>query len=252
MDYEDSFPSAPVRYAFDDSDDDIDSSDLSTATPPNNLSIGLVEPLPQKPCTLVLGVHAGASYLNALNTTVIGHITSEEQTSKTKTEADISTTDDIACISFPQVEAKDSHMFTKLVFDLPGLQIEKVILLDSFVSTDYTNHVWGENVSPPFLRVLQTSSTKKIPEINTYEAPNLVKDLSAALLAHCEMHGIPCYAFFSLQESLLGKHIITKDTCTAYSQGLDKLGIQLPVDKDKLAQVLKKGSVDEHHHRLYL
>ncbi|ORZ24444.1 hypothetical protein BCR42DRAFT_402967 [Absidia repens] len=250
MDYEDSFPSAPVRYAFDESDDESDTT--TPTTPANAISIGLVEPFPTNPCTLVLGVHAGASFVKALDTTVIGHIMNEGQPESKRTDADISITSDTVYISFPTVDTNDANTYSKLVFDLPGLQIERVILLDSYVSADYTSRQWGEDSRPPFLRVLQTSTTKKIPGIESYEAPNLVKDLSAALLAHCEIHGIPCYGFFSLQESLLGKHIVTEDTCVAYSQGLDKLGLKLPVDKKKLDQVLKKGSVDEHHHRLYL
>ncbi|SAM02037.1 hypothetical protein [Absidia glauca] len=249
MDYEDSFPSAPVRYAFDDSDDD--DLDTSEATS-NTITIGLVEPFPEKPCTLVLGIHAGASYINALDTGVNGHIINEGQKATNRVDADISTADDIVCISFPTVDTKDANTYAQMAFNLPGLTVERVILLDSFVSTDYTSRQWGDDPRPPFLRVLQTSVTTKIPETNPYEAPNLVKDLAAALLAHCEIHGIPCYGLFSLQESLLGKHIITQDTCTAYSQGLDKLGIKLPVNNTKLEQILKQGGVDEHHHRLYL
>ncbi|KAI8343594.1 hypothetical protein BC941DRAFT_411828 [Chlamydoabsidia padenii] len=249
MDYEDSFPSAPVRYAFDDSDDD----ELETTdTTSNAITIGLVEPFPEKPCTLVLGVNAGASYIKALNTAVNGHIINEGQKAKNRVDADISTGDDIVCISFPNVDTKDANTYAQMVFNLPGLTVERVILLDSFISTDYTCRQWGNDPRPPFLRVLQTSSTTKLPDMNQYEAPNLVKDLSAALLAHCEIHGIPCYGLFSLQESLLGKHIITQDTCIAYSQGLHKLGIELPIDNNKLNKVIKQGGVDEHHHRLYL
>jgi hypothetical protein len=47
----------------------------------NTITIGLVEPFPEKPCTLVLGIHAGASYINALDTGVNGHIINEVRTS---------------------------------------------------------------------------------------------------------------------------------------------------------------------------
>jgi hypothetical protein len=88
----------------------------------------------------------------------------------------------------------------------------RVILLDSFVSTDYTSRQWGDDPRPPFLRVLQTSVTTKvmdqtttnerlipsfvivkIPDTNPYEAPNLVKDLAAALLAHVS---VPCLCWW--------------------------------------------------------
>ncbi|KAI9307203.1 hypothetical protein BJ944DRAFT_262268 [Cunninghamella echinulata] len=245
MDYEDSVPSAPVRYAFDDSDDELDTK---TSLEEDTFGMALVEPFPENPLTLIVGVNAGSSCVAVLEGIRIGHIEYKE-----KPISDIMITEDRIHLSFPTtVNVNNVNKIANLIFNFPGAQIQKVIILDSFVSTEYTSQQWGEDIRPPFLRVLQTSSTTKIPEFQLYEVPNLVKDLSASILAHCEIHNIPCYALFSLQEAYLGKHIITDETYTAYTQGLEKLGIKLSVDKDKLDLVLKKGQVDEHHHRLYV
>ncbi|CAO3638840.1 unnamed protein product [Cunninghamella blakesleeana] len=247
--YEDSIRGAPVRYAFDESDDEYDTTANNNTVPQEEEMIGmsLVEPFPQNPLTLVVGINAGSSYVNVLEGVTIGHIEYKE-----KTISDITIAEDRIHVSFPTIDINSVNKFTNLIFNLPGAQIQKVLILDSFVSTEYTSHNFGEDIHPPFLRVLQTSATTEIPTFDKFEAPNLVKDLSASILAHCEIHNIPCYALFSLQEAYLGKHIITDDTYTAYAQGLEKLGIKLDVDKNKLDSVLKKEQVDEHHHRLYV
>ncbi|ORX53517.1 hypothetical protein DM01DRAFT_1336056 [Hesseltinella vesiculosa] len=248
MDYGDEFPSAPVRYTFDDSDDELD-PDLPTS---DKLTLTLSHELPDQPVKLIIGLHAGRSYLNAVEGTHIGTIEKKDPNKKASEVANIVLCNNSIYLAVPHVDATLANEYARVVLDAFGARLQQVILLDSYINSEYTSKEWGVQDEPPFIRLLQTSSTKKISGILPYESPNLVKDLAAAIIAKCEIHGIPCYALFSLQESLLGKHIVTADTCTAYATALENLGFQLSLDENKLYDILTKGGVDEHHHRLYL
>ncbi|KAI8060732.1 hypothetical protein BC940DRAFT_149497 [Gongronella butleri] len=148
------------------------------------------------------------------------------------------------------VDMAQAHALAKLLMD--QLRINKVVLLDSYVPSEYTSLEWNAQEEPPFIRWLHTSGAQQVPNVPHYEPPNLVRDLAAAIIGKCEIYGIECHALFSLQESLLGKHIVTADTCAAYATACGKLGMTVPLNDTKLKEILKHGGVDEHHHRLYL
>ncbi|KAL0078221.1 hypothetical protein F4703DRAFT_1225165 [Phycomyces blakesleeanus] len=155
-------------------------------------------------------------------------------------------------LAVPQEQASQYAVNLLKSFKIP---LDRVIILDSFTAAEYTSDVWGEDLQPPYMRVLQTSATQSNPKLIHFEAPNMVKGFEAALITYCEIHAIPCYSFLTLQESMLGKLLVTTDTLDGYLPGLQALGLSLNYDETKMNDVLKSGKngrVDEHHHRLYL
>jgi hypothetical protein len=66
----------------------------------------------------------------------------------------------------------------------------RVILLDAFTSFEYTSEAYGDDLTPPFLRVLQTTTAPVIKGFVPFESPNLVKGLASALINHvsCKTH----------------------------------------------------------------
>jgi hypothetical protein len=66
----------------------------------------------------------------------------------------------------------------------------RVILLDAFTSFEYTSEVYGDDLTPPFLRVLQTTTAPVVKGFVPFESPNLVKGLASALINYvsCQTH----------------------------------------------------------------
>ncbi|KAI7869967.1 hypothetical protein BDF14DRAFT_1741513 [Spinellus fusiger] len=202
MDYQDSFPSAPVRYAFDDED-----SDDEGVVPLPPVQVESTATLTPQHTTLIVGLSGpGSVLLRSLkgNLPTLGHI-----------EAN--------CLPLP------------LALSSPPNHSQHSLL----------------TIPQAFLKHWEALLKALVP----YEAPNMVKGLSAALLSHCEIHAIPCYSLLTLQESMLGKLLVTQDTLDGYHEGLTALGLRLDYDEQALSRVLSsdtKSRVDEHHHRLYL
>ncbi|KAI8075841.1 uncharacterized protein B0P05DRAFT_472345, partial [Gilbertella persicaria] len=125
--------------------------------------------------------------------------------------------------------------------------VTKMVVLDSFTAVGYISEVWGDDLTPPFLRVLHTSPASPV-DLALFEPPNMIKGLSASIINYCEIHGIACYDLLTLQESIYGKLIVTTEILSAYTAGLKSLGLHLTLDENKV----KQGLVDDSHHRLYL
>ncbi|KAI8367190.1 hypothetical protein EDC96DRAFT_442368, partial [Choanephora cucurbitarum] len=149
-------------------------------------------------------------------------------------------------IAFDAIVPEEAHLYTQAM--MQQWKVNKVIVLDSFRAVGYVSHVWGEDLVPPFLRVLQTSVSEHQPNFTLFETPNMVQGLSAAILNHCEIHQMVCYDLLSFQESMYGQLLVTNETLTAYETGLNLLGYQLKLDQGKLSQMEQKQS----NHRLYL
>ncbi|KAI8984526.1 hypothetical protein BDF20DRAFT_394130 [Mycotypha africana] len=155
-----------------------------------------------------------------------------------------------------EIKDEEAATYTKsLIREFPD-NIDRILLLDSFTTTGYISETWGEDFTPPLLRVLQTSIAPTIKKLPTFEIPNMVKGLSASILNYCEIYSIPCYSLLSLQEYLYGKLLVTNETLEAYQQGLSQLGLEnLLFDEKLMEQTLEtqySGRVDDNHHRLYM
>ncbi|CAG8480830.1 5063_t:CDS:2, partial [Paraglomus occultum] len=128
-------------------------------------------------------------------------------------------------------------VWTKSLFQ--HVEAECVIILDVFTASSFiTSNRLDEQTAryPPFVRLLQTSAANKTVDAPSYEAPNLARNLTAAILNHCEIRNTPAYALFSIQDSRHGKTITTYDTLEAYKSVLSLLlpGTKLLTDVDRL------------------
>ncbi|CDS10790.1 hypothetical protein LRAMOSA11276 [Lichtheimia ramosa] len=233
MDFDEPFPSAPVRYAFDNDDSDVENEVETNLRP---IDVNLTSTLSQ-PVTLLVGMQGpGSAYIEALKcaTQHIGDINDCPI---------LQISEDVLCIPLKKkVEREQVQAMSKSITGL--FKLKSIILLDSLAGADYISNT--RDITPPFLRVLQTSNTQKLIG-DQLEPPNMIQDLTAALISYCEIHGIPGYVLLSLQESYLGKHIVTIETVDAYEDGLRKIDIaRLEYDKNKIY-------IDEQpQHRLYL
>lgn len=80
------------------------------------------------------------------------------------------------------IAVEETRQYTLAVLEKFVGKIEKVIVLDSFTAVGYTSEVWGDDLTPPFLRVLQTSASPTIKGLTLYETPNMIKGLSASIM----------------------------------------------------------------------
>ncbi|KAI8986032.1 hypothetical protein BDB01DRAFT_720791 [Pilobolus umbonatus] len=164
--------------------------------------------------------------------------------------------DNLLLISFNKdIPPEEAGEYTTSLFATIHKNISRVIVLDSFSSIGYTSEVWGDELTPPFLRVLQTSTAVKIKGMTLYEVPNMIKGLSAAIINYCEIHSIACYDLLSLQESLYGRLLITEETLEAYIKGLRLFHIDMNFDRHTMKKVLEdkhQNTLTDDHHRLYL
>ncbi|KAI8877535.1 hypothetical protein K501DRAFT_278362 [Backusella circina FSU 941] len=243
MDFEDSFPSAPVRYALDDVDSDEEYEASQVQVQPFQLN--LEAQIPEN-ATLIIGlVGAGSAFVQAIEgIQAIGTMT---QSSIVK--ADLYLVHHLVFVALKcDIDNAEAGSFTRAIYQLQSQHIERVILLDAFTSFEYTSEVYGDDLTPPFLRVLQTTTAPVINGFVPFESPNLIKGLASALINYCEIRSIPCYNMRSLQESLYGKLLVTPETLAAYTQGLSKLRLSVTLNEDKL----KNTHINDSHHRLYL
>ncbi|KAI9269900.1 hypothetical protein BY458DRAFT_456279 [Sporodiniella umbellata] len=241
MDYEDSFYSAPVRYAVEELDSD---EELELDTQELNIQINATV---STNITLVLGPSGpGQNYIESLpNLENIGAIILSDK-QETKATLFQSPDSSILFISFvKKIEAEEAVQYTKSILDQFRDKITQVIVLDTFAHDN--------SLTPPSLRVLQTSVSPVLKTLSQYEIPHMVTGLPAAVLNHCEIHSIPCYNLLTLQEYVYGKLLVTEDTLVAYEQGLKQLGLDLKFNSELLKQSLSnKGRIDDNHHRLYI
>ncbi|KAI9310658.1 hypothetical protein BX666DRAFT_2005881 [Dichotomocladium elegans] len=139
--------------------------------------------------------------------------------------------DNLYSLTFKAPVVRDrAHVLTRAIFGLTKL--EKLVVLDDIPIVDYTTNL--QDIVPPSLRSLQSSSASPV-ELRILEPPNMAQNLTAGLLTYCEIHEVPCYAFFSLQESYLGKPLVSSETLDAYCDGLNKIGLgHLRYDKSRM------------------
>jgi hypothetical protein len=87
-----------------------------------------------------------------------------------------------------EIQAEEAVPYTKSIFNAFKGNVEKVIVLDSFTATGYTSETWNEDMVPPSLRVLQTSSAPVIKGLPLFEIPNMIKALAASIVNYVNIH----------------------------------------------------------------
>ncbi|CEP18519.1 hypothetical protein [Parasitella parasitica] len=263
-DHEQIFASAPVRYALDDHDSDEENeacAQLEEIAVKTKLIIDSKH-IESSNWTLILGLNGpGNVFINSLEgvtTTSIGIVERLFKNENSETNANISriTNQPVLLISFTkEIQAEEAASYTKAIFNAFKGNVEKVIVLDSFTATGYTSETRNEEMEPPLLRILQTSSAPVIEGLPLFEIPNMTKALAASILNYCEIYSIPCYDFLTLQESLYGKLLVNEETLEAYGQGFQHLGFEFKFNEQAMKKILNDvhaGLVDNNHHRLYL
>ncbi|KAI8636841.1 hypothetical protein BD408DRAFT_76422 [Parasitella parasitica] len=263
-DYEQTFASAPVRYALDDHDSDEENeacAQLEQITVETKLTFDSKD-IESSKWTLIFGLNGpGNVFINSLEgvtTTSIGTVERLFKNESSTTKANIRriANESILLIPFTkEIQAEEAASYTKAVFNAFKKSVEKVIVLDSFTAAGYTSETWNEDMVPPSLRVLQTSSAPVIEALPLFEIPNMIKALAASIVNYCEIYSIPCYDFLTLQESIYGKLLVNEETLEAYSQGFQHLGLEFKFNEQAMKKILNDihtGRVDDNHHRLYL
>ncbi|KAI9287164.1 hypothetical protein BC943DRAFT_319152 [Umbelopsis sp. AD052] len=137
--------------------------------------------------------------------------------------------------------------------------IVRVILFDSYLASNYITPNRQERETVPIVKYLRSSLGRKSSQLDMLSAPNLTTGISAAIMTYCELHQLPCVALFTLQESSLGKALITDETTAAFTTALENLEVACPsLDYGNLRSILRgrkfgkdSGRIDADHHRMY-
>lgn len=108
----------------------------------------------------------------------------------------------------------------------------EVVLSDSKLVED------ALEAPPPILRILSTAATDAddVASLRPLEAPNLVKGLSAAVMTHCQVFGLPAVAFVAVEG-----HRVSVEALRAMLPGVDVLRAWA----DAAAPSTKDDSVEE-------
>ncbi|CAG8481517.1 5348_t:CDS:2 [Ambispora gerdemannii] len=121
-----------------------------------------------------------------------------------------------------QIPTERCAEWTKALFK--HVDVQSVVVFDTFAASSYINvDSYEDNRYPPLVRILQTSKATLIQDIPLYEPPNLTRDLSAAILSHCEIRKIPAYLLLSLLDTQHGRFVATSSTLQAFQTTWEKL-----------------------------
>ncbi|CAG8545456.1 11858_t:CDS:2 [Acaulospora morrowiae] len=239
----------PVRFAYDDSDsefEDLESDKKIAALDPPIIRISNFKKTLKLSVNLVLiGIHGGGNlFLESITNKkkLIGTILLPEvelvPTFETQNTLNQETHPNQGCFIYElesnprtliipcNYKTKDERCFTWVKSLFEHIDPERVFIFDTFKSSLYiAGENYRENRSyPPFCRLLQSSVAPKLDHsIPKYEPPNLVCNLSAALLSHCEIHKIPAYLLLSLQDTFFGKTESTSETLQGFQEALENL-----------------------------
>ncbi|KAG0238294.1 hypothetical protein BGW41_008207 [Actinomortierella wolfii] len=142
-----------------------------------------------------------------------------------------------------EVKDHDSLFFARTL--LENIKADRIIVLDTLSPSTYLSGIPDAEYNLPWLRLLKTSGSKEVPQIPSLEVPNLVQNLSATLMSHCEIRGkSDTYLVLSLQEGLYGKTLTTKATIQGYQQALKHLSLDhvgQTADFELVRQILAKN-----------
>ncbi|KAF9913850.1 hypothetical protein BX616_009453 [Lobosporangium transversale] len=137
-----------------------------------------------------------------------------------------------------EVKDKDSLNFARAI--LQNIQATRIIILDTFSPSSYFTGSANVEYNYPWLRLLQTTGSTIVNEIPTLEVPNLVQNLSAALMSYCEVRGMTnTYLLLSLQEFIYGKVLTTSGTLRGLKEGLANLGCPVVANQVDVASAVR-------------
>jgi len=146
-----------------------------------------------------------------------------------------------------EVKSARAYAWTQALFE--HVRAERVVVLDSLPEHKYHPPVSNEPSSPPFLRMLETSASKKqrqqgSPTSCTYlEPPNLIESGTAAVLTNCQLRNVPAMGFVVVTPS----GALTCETVKAFVEVAHCFGLQelqLKLDPKRTQSGLK-GSRSE-------
>ncbi|KAF9977893.1 hypothetical protein BGZ73_004489 [Actinomortierella ambigua] len=141
------------------------------------------------------------------------------------------------------VKDHDSLFFARTL--LETIKADRIIVFDTLSPSTYLSGSYDIDYKLPWLRLLKTTGSQDVPQIPILEVPNLVQNLGATLLSHCEIRGKKdTFLVLSLQEALYGKAVTTKATIQGFQQALTHLGlasIAQCADFNLVQQILQKS-----------
>ncbi|KAF9154345.1 hypothetical protein DFQ26_000262, partial [Actinomortierella ambigua] len=142
-----------------------------------------------------------------------------------------------------QVKDHDNLFFARTLLDT--IKADRIIVLDTLSPSTYLSGSYDTDYNLPWLRLLKTTGSQDVPQIPTFEVPNLVQNLGAALVSHCEIRGKKdVFLVLSLQEAIYGKAVTTKATIQGFQDALAHLGLESvgrAADFNLVQQILQKS-----------
>jgi len=260
MDFYDEFATIPTRYAFDEDSDEEDLAEVVDKLDLDTIKVDFAKEKYVNGCRILYGIYGpGEVFLKASYAagTKVGSIQLKDKTIASIIASSESSTE-IAIISEEKVPNEIVFAVTVALFQHFSNTTE-VILFDSFLASNYITSIRQERETVPTVKYLRSSLGAKSSKIGVLNAPNLSTGISAAIMTHCELHQIPCVALFTLQESSLGKALITDETAAAFVNALSDLDVNCPsLDYGNLQNILRSrkfgkdsGRIDADHHRMY-
>jgi len=201
-------------------DDEFDEEEVLEYTPAYSSPIFLHADRLPNASVLLIGISTGAYFLHCSfpNKRAVGSLVLPEISMKNNTlEPSIN---DRTCILYEvennphillvlcqyEVQPERSYIWTSTLFNSIKTP-QKVYIFDKILDVDLSIST-DEAVNPPLLRKLETSKQREenIQICPFLPLPNIVEKLAAAILTHCEIHGLCGSLFVSLQErSTLGE-----------------------------------------------
>ncbi|KAG2187698.1 hypothetical protein INT44_005388 [Umbelopsis vinacea] len=259
MDFSDEFPTIPTRYAFDEDSDEEDLAEVVDKLVLDTIKVDLATEKSMNGYTILYGNYGpGEVFLKASFSTgtKVGSIQLKDKIIASVIASSNNSTD-LAIISEEKIP--DELVFAVTVALFQQLPCTEVILFDSYLASNYITPNRQERETVPIVKYLRSSLGRKSSQLDMLSAPNLTTGISAAIMTYCELHQLPCVALFTLQESSLGKALITDETTAAFTTALEDLEVACPsLDYGNLRSILRgrkfgkdSGRIDADHHRMY-
>ncbi|RIB05661.1 hypothetical protein C2G38_2117843 [Gigaspora rosea] len=143
-----------------------------------------------------------------------------------------------------KVNDERCFIWTKTLFN--HIEAERVIIFDIFKLSSYIFNHREEHIYP-YCRVLSSNSALEMDKsIPIYQPPNLVCNLSAAILSHCELYNISAYLLLNPQTEKIGMIQIYQE----YQKILNQLNLNLELNFKYSFD--EKPSIQSDFKRLYV
>ncbi|CAN2389513.1 proteasome core complex assembly [Pristimantis euphronides] len=154
------------------------------------------------------------------------------------------------CLCKSYVAEDQQFQWCEKVFNCLQKSCLKVTVLSTCPVAEYKTTESTHNLPVPFLRVVTTKSYKDRTPCGYLEQPNIVDGLPAAVMAHCQVWGIPaafyqCYTDITKLDSVTIEAFRPVLSCQSMSR--------LAAKSEKIQEVLKKTvTTSEVQSNLYI